>query len=71
MYKEKHIVVIDSKKCVGCGACISACPVQAINMETGWHCFISDDKCIGCGRCISLCHKQAPQFVAKQIDTDE
>ncbi|MGN1115947.1 MAG: 4Fe-4S binding protein [Candidatus Ornithomonoglobus sp.] len=40
-------------------------------MKAVWHCFILADKCIGCGKCISLCHKRAPQFAAKQMETDE
>lgn len=52
--------VIDIKKCVGCGACIKACPQQAIRMLPGWHCQVDPDRCTGCGTCVRLCHKGAP-----------
>lgn len=66
MKNNKHIVIIDCQKCIGCGACISVCPVQAISMKSGWHCYIQTDKCVGCGKCVSLCHKQASHFIIEQ-----
>ncbi|RLG21173.1 ferredoxin [Methanosarcinales archaeon] len=39
-------------KCVGCGECVSVCPVDAIEV-----CVVAKigDKCIGCGRCVMYC----------------
>ncbi|MGN0203315.1 MAG: ATP-binding protein [Coprococcus sp.] len=54
---------IDTDKCVGCGACISACPAQAIIMKPGWISYVQEDKCIGCGKCAALCHKNAPFII--------
>lgn len=51
---------IDSKKCVGCGACIISCPTQAIVMLSGWISIVQAEKCIGCGKCVEICHKNAP-----------
>ena len=56
---------IDRSKCIGCGACISICPVHAIQMMTGWYCVVQEDKCVGCGKCMELCHKKAPQLQNK------
>ncbi len=51
-------VKIDIVTCIGCGACVEVCPVQALAME--------DDKakcdadiCIDCGACIATCPVQA------------
>ena len=31
--KRKKLVVVDAKKCIGCGACVSACKHGAISLE--------------------------------------
>jgi Fe-S-cluster-containing hydrogenase component 2 len=49
--------VVDSEKCAGCGACVDACPVDAIAMEDG-KAVISDD-CIECGACVGECPLEA------------
>lgn len=59
-------VVIDSNKCVGCGACIAACPEQAIRMKPGWLSHVLQEKCVGCGTCVALCHRGAPQLVGEE-----
>ena len=49
-----------SKKCTECGACINACPVQAIPVDNP---HITDySKCIHCGRCITVCAAHARHY---------
>ena len=47
-------VVVDSKLCVGCGACAKACAHAAPNIVNR-KCKIDVAKCVGCGRCIAAC----------------
>ena len=51
--------VADSDMCTGCGACVEACPVQAIELmedEEGFPCpSIIREKCIDCGMCRRVC----------------
>lgn len=61
---------IDPKKCVGCGACISECPEQAIIMLSGWISRVQPERCVGCGQCIDICHKKAPSLQEKGITAD-
>jgi uncharacterized protein len=46
--------VVYQKKCVGCGECEKACPVDAISLENKKS-VIDGSKCIGCATCIAVC----------------
>ena len=46
--------MVDEKKCIGCGACTSICPVNAIKLVNG-KAKIDPKKCIKCGSCAQFC----------------
>lgn len=48
-----------NEKCVGCGACVSACPIGAIKLENNVA-VIDKEECIDCGSCASECPVGAP-----------
>lgn len=52
--------VIDQEVCVGCGACVQACPwdIPRINPITG-----KSSKCINCGACVAGCPTSALSMV--------
>jgi ferredoxin len=45
--------------CVACGACVEACPCEAITEADGKY-EIDADKCAGCGACAEACPVGAP-----------
>lgn len=49
---DKGVKIVDNTKCVGCGACVQACPwhMPTLNPETQ-----KSSKCILCGSCIEGC----------------
>lgn len=49
-----------SDDCVACGACVEACPTEAITESDGKY-EINADICVGCGACAEACPVGAPQ----------
>ncbi len=46
-------------ECVGCGACLKVCPVEAITGEKKETHIIDQEKCIKCGQCFKVCKFEA------------
>ncbi len=46
---------IDPQQCVGCGACLRACPANVITGEKKEPHIISQENCIKCGLCKDVC----------------
>jgi NADH:ubiquinone oxidoreductase subunit F (NADH-binding)/(2Fe-2S) ferredoxin/ferredoxin len=42
-------------KCMACGICLRACPVEAIKGEKRMVHVIDQDKCVRCGTCLEVC----------------
>jgi len=57
---------VDTEKCVGCGICVSKCPVGAITMENG-KAEIDMGKCIRCGKCHEFCPRNAIRHDSEKI----
>lgn len=49
--------VVEQGTCTGCEACVSACPVETIEMQDG-KAFVNDG-CIDCGACVDECPVEA------------
>lgn len=62
--------ILDKKDCVGCTACVSACPVKCITMERDEEGFLypkANGSCISCGKCEWVC----PQINGNLFNREE
>ncbi len=57
-YLGSQKALIDSRKCVGCGACLDNCRFDAIALRNGI-CEINEYACEGCGVCEYVCSQNA------------
>jgi len=57
--KPRDKAVLIPNKCIACGLCQSACPVEAIEMNAKGEPIILVDKCIGCQKCVKVCPAEA------------
>ena len=62
-------VLFKPERCVGCGACVSACPREAIRLA-GPHRVVRD-LCDGCGRCADVCPGGALEQVGRYWPPEE
>ena len=49
---------VDSAKCAGSGACVEACPVEAIKLVDN-KAVVDADECTDCGACVDECPNKA------------
>ncbi|MCR4901534.1 MAG: 4Fe-4S binding protein [Butyrivibrio sp.] len=53
--KSKKVAKVNRNVCVSCGACLMACPRQAISTPNGCYAEVNEDMCVGCGLCSKTC----------------
>ena len=51
----KKLAFADKNVCVACGACMKACPREAVSIYRGCYAVVDEAKCVGCGLCTRAC----------------
>lgn len=54
---------IEVAKCIGCTACVGACPTEAMSMD-GYSAHVDEDACRNCGACVEQCVRDAITIAA-------
>ena len=72
---ESHLasdeIMYRADRCVGCGACVSACPNGAHSFDNdGKHCF-DRTRCTKCGNCAKVCLVEALETVGETKTVEE
>ncbi len=62
---EEEVPEIDPDRCVGCLACVSECPVDALSGNKGTPPVLDEEGCIGCGACSRVCPARAIRMVRR------
>jgi H+/Na+-translocating ferredoxin:NAD+ oxidoreductase subunit B len=69
--RSNYTAGVDSTACIGCGACLKRCPMDAIRLErggaakNGMRAVIAEERCIGCGLCLGSCSPGAISLKAR------
>lgn len=56
---------IEKEKCIGCGICAAACPMDNLSLQAGKA--QQQGRCTMCYRCVNYCPKQAITLLGKKL----
>ena len=58
-------------RCIGCGACVTACPEQALRIDPEEGIQIQRHRCTGCGTCARVCPSKAMELLGRPWTVEE
>lgn len=66
------LIEVDTEKCISCGACVTLCPVEAINLAEDLSVIFNKEKCVGstCSTCVDACPARAIKSVKQNSDSN-
>ena len=68
--KSEPELAVFPVKCIHCGQCVTACPLNAINLTNET---ISIDRylCTSCGECVKVCYPEAVKLLGQPMTVEE
>ncbi len=74
VHTTNFIPRLDEQKCIGCGKCVSTCPVEAMSLISAndphqpkrKKARLDTDQCLGCGVCVRHCPQEAITIVPRK-----
>ena len=62
---------VQAARCIGCGACLQACPEGAHEVGPDGDRVFHRDRCTACGACAAVCYAGALVLVGREMTVDE
>ncbi|MBR5489862.1 MAG: glycyl-radical enzyme activating protein [Oscillospiraceae bacterium] len=64
------VLMFNEDNCIGCGNCVSQCPLSVPQMDEGFPKF-DREKCCGCGKCAQFCPVEALKLSGYETSVEE
>lgn len=58
-------------RCIGCGICVDACPVDGLAQTGAGAILVDRERCLGCGTCAAACPANAMELLGRRVSLDD